>query len=675
MSTQEQTETGATTGSIRGCGDLLARVEGKAVALTQRIAFAGVISMLIIGILTTVDVLVLRALFNSPIPGSNEFLNTIFSIGIAAVLASGLAQRANIEIDMLEGRLGQRATAWLRVASSAIFLLLLVILAWRVAVHSYESQLRGQATVILQWPMWPFLWGITALFVLCVPVQFVVFLSSIAKAIGRRQSTIAASIAPETSSTKFSPDTCQPITPTALALLLGTLAVAALVYFGIGLLRPVLASHGAAFAAFMCFALWGLILFLIPVGVALAFSGIVGTAVLMGFPQALSVLGSETVGLITSADLAVIPLFLIMGSFCTASGMSSDMYRLAHALFGSWRGGLAYATIGVSAGFGSVAGTSMGTVATVGAMAMPEMKRRGYSPELSTGCITAGGTLGQLVPPGTAIVVYALLVEESIGRLYIAILVPALLTAIFYMLVVAVTVRMNPSSAPGKDRFDAGEVVMAIKGCFSSFILLGVVFGGIFFGVFTATEAAAVGAVIAFLDALFRGKLGKGALWEVVGETIRSTAMMYFVIIGAMVFSFFVGTSGLPEALMQAVKNSGLSNLAIICLLVIGYVVLGTAMDGFTIMIITAPMTASLIVSLGYNPIWWGIMMVVLVELGEVSPPFGMNLFMMKCLVPDISMNTIFRGVMLFVVADCVKVALLIACPSLVLWLPSIAFK
>lgn len=675
MSTQEQTETGTTTGSIRVCGDLLARVEGKAVALTQRIAFVGVISMLIIGILTTVDVLVLRALFNSPIPGSNEFLNTIFSIGIAAVLASGLAQRANIEIDMLEGRLGQRATAWLRVVGSAVFLLLLVLLTWRVGMYSYDSTLRGQATVILQWPMWPFLWGITVLFVICVPVQFVVFLSSVSKALELDNPPIAESTSPVPSGMAVPAEARRTITPTALALLAGLLGVAVFVYFSIETLRPMLGSHGPAFAAFMCFALWGLILLFIPVGASLAFSGFVGAAVLMGFPQALSVLGSETVGLVSSADLAVIPLFLIMGSFCVASGMSSDMYRLAHALFGSWRGGLAYATIGVSAGFGSVAGTSMGTVATVGAMALPEMKQRGYSLGLSTGCITAGGTLGQLVPPGTAIVVYALLVEESIGRLYIAVLGPALLTAILYMLVVAVTVRMDPSSAPGKERFDAKELVAALKGCFSSYVLLGVVFGGIFFGVFTATEAAAVGAVIAFLDALIRGKLGKGALWEVIGETVRSTAMMYFVIIGAMVFSFFVGTSGLPELLMQAVKNSGLSNLAIISLMVFAYILLGTAMDGFTIMIITASMTASLVVSLGYSPIWWGIMMVVLVELGEVSPPFGMNLFIMKCLAPDIPMKTIFRGVMLFVLADCVKVVIMIAFPALTLWLPSIAFK
>jgi C4-dicarboxylate transporter, DctM subunit len=675
MSTEPNKETRMTNGKSPAPGDLLSRLETKSLALTQRIAFAGVLGMLVIGILTTVDVLLLRALFNSPISGSNEFLNTIFAIGVAAVLASGLAQRANIEIDMLEGRLGQRATAWLRVVGSAVFLLLVVLLAWRVGMYSYDSTLRGQATVILQWPMWPFLWGITLLFVICVPVQLIVFLSSVAKALGLGKPAIAESACPAPCGTALPAGARRTITPTALALLAGLVVVAALVTFGIGALRPVLASHGPAFAAFMCFALWGLILLFIPVGAALAFSGLIGTAVLMGFPQALSVLGSETVGLVSSADLAVIPLFLIMGSFCVASGMSSDMYRLAHALFGSWRGGLAYATIGVSAGFGSVAGTSMGTVATVGAMALPEMKQRGYSLGLSTGCITAGGTLGQLVPPGTAIVVYALLVEESIGRLYIAVLGPALLTALLYMLVVAVTVRMDPSSAPGREKFDARELVAALKACLSSYILLGVVFGGIFFGVFTATEAAAVGAVIAFLDALIRGKLSKGALWEVIGETVRSTAMMYFVIIGAMVFSFFVGTSGLPEILLQAVKNSGLSNLAIIGLMVLAYILLGTAMDGFTIMIITAPMTASLVTSLGYSPIWWGIMMVVLVELGEVSPPFGMNLFMMKCLAPDIPMRTIFRGVMLFVLADCVKVVIMIAFPALTLWLPSLTFK
>ena len=278
-------------------------------------------------------------------------------------------------------------------------------------------------------------------------------------------------------------------------------------------------------------------------------------------------------------------------------------------------------------------------------------------------------------PPSTAIVIYALLVQQSIGRLYIAVLIPAALTILLYMLAVGVTVRIDPQAAPNRDRFDGAELVAALKRSVGVVMMFGAVLGGLFFGVFTATEAAAVGAAIAFGIAWWRGALGRGALWQIVGETTRSTAMLYFVIIGAMAISFFMGTSGLPQWITESLSNSGLPGLAIIALLVIGYIILGCVMDSFTIMIITAPLAAAVIVTLGYDPIWWGIMMVVLVEMGVVTPPFGLNLFIMKSMVPDVPLTTIFRGVMPFVIADTIKVVLLIAFPALVLWLPSVAFN
>ncbi|MFM9969453.1 MAG: TRAP transporter large permease subunit [Burkholderiales bacterium] len=633
----------------------LSRLDIWLTGVTQRVAFLGVLGMLVIGILATLDVVVLRFLFNAPIPGSNEFLNTIFAVALAAVLASGLAQRATIEIDLLKEKLGATASAWLRALGGALYVLALALVTWQVALAAGDAYTQGKITTILQWKLWPFLWVIAALFAFCVPVQGMVFVCQVRDALR------------ETNTRK--------ILLLALGLFVAVLLVALGLWQGLGSVQGKLAPHAASIAGWMLLLLWVFILLLIPVSPALLLTGLVGTGAVMGFGSAFNVLGSETVGLITSADLAVIPLFLMMGAFASVSGMASDMYRLAHALLGPLRGGLAYATIGGCAGFGSISGTSMGTVATMGAIALPEMKRRGYSTELATGCITAGGTLGQLVPPGTAIVIYALLVEESIGRLYVAILIPALLTMLLYMAAVGYVVHRDPASAPGRDRFDIKEVLAAIKGATSSFILIFAVIGGILFGVFTATEAAAVGAVIAFVDALLRGKLGRGALWEVIGETTRSTSMIYFVIIGALMIAFFVGTSGLPDLTLAALTDSGMPKLAILCLLIFAYILLGTAMDGFTIMIITAPLTAAMIVKLGYDPIWWGVMMVVLVELGEVTPPFGMNLFMMKSLAPEVPIGTIFRGVTPFVVADCIKVALMIAFPALALWLPGIAFN
>jgi len=643
------------------------RMEAKSIALTQRIAFLGVLGMLVISILTSLDVVILRGLFNAPIAGSNEFLNTIFAVAIAAVLASGVAQRANLEIDLLAARLGPRRSAWFRAVGSGLLLLTLALISWRVGVQSWDAYTRHLSTVILQWPTWPFIWTIAALFLVCVPVQWIAYCRVVADALAAAEEVGATSGRADVAAGK--------VVGAALGILAAIVVAAVVVYVAINAAQGTLAAHGIGLAVFFFFLLWVLILFFVPLAAALALCGLLGAAALMGFPQGLSVLGSETVGLITNADLAVIPLFLIMGGFATAGGLSNDIYRLANALFSSRRGGLALATIGGCAGFGALTGSSLATVATIGSVAFPEMRKRGYSTELATGCIAAGGTLGQLVPPSTAIVIYALLVEQSIGRLYIAVLIPAALTIILYMLAVGMTVRINPQAAPNRDRFDGAELVAALKRSVGVVLMFGAVLGGLFFGVFTATEAAAVGAAIAFVIAWWRGALGRGALWQIVGETTRSTAMLYFVIIGAMAISFFMGTSGLPQWITESLSKSGLPGLAIIALLVIGYIILGCVMDSFTIMIITAPLAAAVIVTLGYDPIWWGIMMVVLVEMGVVTPPFGLNLFMMKSMVPDVPLTTIFRGVMPFVIADTIKVVLLIAFPALVLWLPGVAFN
>jgi C4-dicarboxylate transporter DctM subunit len=625
---------------------------------------------------------VLRAVFKAPIPGSNEFLVTIFAVAIAAVLPSGFAQRAVLDIDILAKRFGKRGTAWLRAVGSAIFTATLVLIAWRTGVRTYEAHLRGMETMILQWPMWPFLWSITVLFVLCVPVQFVSFLRSVALAIdATRQSTSvpadseALQTKPATRCAKTNLDTGSRISRLTMKISIGVVVVAAILYFGIDSLNPLLKPHGTSLAIFMFLFLWAVILFLVPLAAALVICALLGAAALAGFSPALSVLGSETVGLITNADLAVIPLFLMMSGFATAGGMSADIFRLAHALFGFLRGGLALATIGGCAGFGALTGSSVATVATIGSVALPEMKRRGYSMELSTGTIAAGGTLGQLVPPSTAIVIYALLLEQSIGRLYIAVLIPAMLTALLYMVAVSVTIRLNPLSAPVRDKFSGRELVLALKGSVWVFLMFGSVIGGIYAGVFTATEAASVGAVIAFLVALFRGKLKKGSLWQVVGETTRSTSMLYFLIIGGMVISFFMGTSGLPETVTKTLTGSGLSGLAIVCILVGIYILLGMVMDSFAVMIATACLVAPIVVSFGYDPIWWGIIMVVLIEMGVVTPPFGLNLFAIKSIAPDVSLTTVYRGVIPFIFADMVKLVLLIAFPYLVLCLVNVAVK
>jgi tripartite ATP-independent transporter DctM subunit len=641
----------------------LVRLERAAVALTRRVSFIGVVGMLIIGILTSVDVIVLRTVFNAPVPGSNELLSTIFAVAIAAVLPGGLAQRANIEIDFLSKRLGPRAALWLRAVGGALFLLVLALIAWRVIVYAQQAQQRGQMTQVLQLPMAPFIWMIAGLVTACVPVQLVVVACRVTEALGLKPSGDAKAAEGEGAR----------IAVWVGAVLIATAAVAVLAYYGGTALHPLVRGQGIALAAIFFILVWILVLSLMPLAAALAACGLLGAALLLGFPSAFSVLGSETVGLITNADLAVLPLFLMMAGFATAAGLSTDIYRLAHVVFAPLRGGLALATIGGCAGFGALTGSSIATVVTIGSVALPEMKRRGYSVSLSTGCVVAGGTLGQLVPPSTAIVLYALITELSIGRLYIAVLIPAALTVLLYLAAIMTSVAMDPGSAPGRDRFDWREFLAALKACTGVFIMFVAVIGGIYSGVFTVTEAASVGAVIAFAMALLRGKLRRGALWEVVGDTTRSTSMLYLVIIGALVLSFLMGTSGLPSFLTEFLSGSGLTPIGVVLCLVAWYLVLGMVMDAFTIMILTAPLAAAIVADLGYDPIWWAILTIVLIEMGLTTPPFGMNLFAIKSLTPEAPFATVARGVLPFIAADVVKLALLIAFPALILWLPTLA--
>lgn len=414
-----------------------------------------------------------------------------------------------------------------------------------------------------------------------------------------------------------------------------------------------------------------LIVLHVPLGVAMGVAGVVGFGLLSGFLPAFSLLASETSSLFQSLDLATIPLFIMMGGFAGAAGLSEDLYRLAYALLGHRRGGLAMATIGGCAGFGAVCGSSIATTATFGRVALPSMFARRYAPGFAAGTVAAGGTLGILVPPSVIMVIYAVLAEQLIITLYAAAIIPAIIAIAFHLSAIAIYTRFRPADAPAGERLSWPERFAVARRSWAVIALIGIVLGGISFGVFTATEGAAVGAALAFFFAVARRALDRETFKRTLVEVASTTAMIYMIIIGASLFGYFVAITHAPEAMIQSISASGLSIPVIMFLLMLMYLVLGAVFDEVAAMVITMPFVLPLIKSWGFDPVWWGIINVVIVELGMLIPPIGMNVFVIHGIAPQVKLAAIYRGVAPYVASNLARLAVLLAFPALSLALPA----
>jgi C4-dicarboxylate transporter DctM subunit len=454
----------------------------------------------------------------------------------------------------------------------------------------------------------------------------------------------------------------------------------------------------------------------IPIAISMGIVGIVGYAYMRDWSWGAAFATAQTKVYETGRNytLSVVPLFILMGNFVTRAGMSQELFRCAYAFIGHLRGGLAMATIVACGGFGAICGSSIATAATFAKVAYPSMKKYGYSDRLSTGAIAAGGTLGILIPPSTIMVIYGIMTGTNIGKLFAAGILPGLLAvALLCAAVQYVTWRDPQAGPPGerlswRERFatldgvvwfaalgvalltavklgwlagdDAGVIgallVFALsfvyKGVTSVIALFTLVMGGIYGGVFTATEGAGVGALGALVFALARRSLNWRSFYEALVESARTTSMLFLILIGALMFAEFVNITTMPTDLIKFVTHFQLSPVMVVAAIMVIYVLLGTAMEELSMILLTVPIFFPLIVHLGLDPIWFGILIVVVVEIGLISPPVGMNLFVLKTLIPQVSTQTVFRGVLPFVTIDCVRLAILIAFPAISLYLPSL---
>ena len=421
-----------------------------------------------------------------------------------------------------------------------------------------------------------------------------------------------------------------------------------------------------------------LVLVRVPIAFAMGLVGMIGFMLETNYIGAISMVAVLIIDASQDYGLSVVPLFILMGLFVNKGGISKELYSAANAFLGHFRGGLAMATIVACGGFAAISGSSLATAATMSKVAMPEMRRFNYDDRLSTASIAAGGTLGILIPPSVILVIYGLLTETSIGQLFIAGIVPGFLGILFYLAAVRWTVWRRPEAGPAGERMSWGQRLDAMKGVWAVLLLFFLVIGGLY-GVldiwpvnltFSPTEAAGMGAMGAFLIALARGRLSFGDTFEVLKETSITTASLFSVLIGAWIFSNFVNIAGLPEALLGFVSRYDLSPWAVMAMIIVIYILLGCIFESLSMLLLTVPIFFPLVISLGFDPVWFGIIVVVVTEISLITPPVGLNVFVLKGVVGDVSTGTIFRGVTPFWVMDIIRLALLLAIPALALFLP-----
>ena len=425
--------------------------------------------------------------------------------------------------------------------------------------------------------------------------------------------------------------------------------------------------------------LFGICLLLIglrmPVAVAMFLVGGFGFASLASWPAFLNLLNTAPFGRVSSYTLSVLPLFLLMGQLATRGGLSRQLFDAARACFGHHRGGLAVSTIGGCAGFGAVCGSSIATGATMAAVALPEMRRHGYSGALATGTLAAGGTLGILFPPSIVLVIYAAITEQSIGKLFLAALLPGVLATIGYAVAIAVYVRLNPAAGPAVPAMPLRERVQKVAKVWPVLAIFVAVIGGIYIGVFTPTEAAAIGAAAIGVVAFASGQLGWDAFSASLLETARATGMVFLILIGAEVFNAFLALTQIPSALADALAASGLAPIVVLIGILLVYLILGCVMDSLAMILLTIPVFFPLVtgLDLGYSEeevaIWFGVMAVIVVEIGLITPPIGLNVYAINAMDRSIPLGESFRGTIPFLLSGFALLAVILSVPGVCLWL------
>jgi len=407
-----------------------------------------------------------------------------------------------------------------------------------------------------------------------------------------------------------------------------------------------------------------------PIGIVMGLVGFAGATYLIGMDAGLAIVKLVPYTTFASYDLSVVPLFILMGTFAFYAGLSRDLYDTVYKWLGHLPGGLAMATVGACAGFAAISGSSVATAATMGTVALPEMRRYNYSPALATGSIAAGGTIGILIPPSVGFIIYGIITEQSIGKLFLAGFIPGVLEAVFYMTTISILTRRNPLMGPRGPSTSFMEKIASFKNTWVVLLLFLLIMGGLYFGIFTPTEAGGIGAFGAFVFALALRKLNWQVFKSSLVDSAKTTAMIFLILMGAMILGYFLSVSRIPFELSSIIGGLEVNRYIILVGILILLLFLGCVMDSLAILLLTIPIFFPLIISLGFDGIWFGVIVVRVCEIGLITPPVGVNVYVIKGIAKDVPMGTIFRGILPFLIADICHVTLLIVVPQLSLFLP-----
>lgn len=610
----------------------------------------GAAAMMVMMLLICVDVL-LRSVFHMPVLGSYTFELIVFLLAVVVFggMAYAAATNSHIAVDVLARRLSEKGQAAVGVIIYFVSLCIVFLITWHTAVYAWSLRLVGRESEMLKIPVWPFVIAAAVamgLFFLVLVVHWLNSLASLRER-SRRQSLLVLLI--------------------GITLAFVLFAVVPWLHpHSLSAISPVIVGIVGISALFL------LLLSGMYIGLVMALVGFVGTAYLQGMHTALGLVGQVPFATAAYYSLCVIPLFVLLGEASSIGGLISDFYSASRKWFAAWPGGLAITSIVACAAFAACSGTSAGTAAAIGKMAIPEMKKYKYDNRLASGSVAAGGTLGILIPPSGAFIVYAILTETSVGSLFLAGIFPGLLLAGLFALVIYILCRRNAQLGPPGPRTIFREKVFALKDVWAVLILFLLVIGGIYGGIFTPIEAAAVGSLAAFILALSKKRFAREGLINALLEAGRITAFIFLLMMGAYILNHFLSISRLPTALAELVSGFSITPIYVLLSILLIYLLLGCVGDIFSMMILTLPIFLPILESLGVDLIWFGVLMVLMMEMGFITPPVGINVFILKGIAEDVPLGDIFRGILPFFIMMWVAVGLVIVFPQIALFLPNI---